>query len=170
MKTLWLVLACGLGLAVRGAEFYVSRAGDDAHDGTSPRRAWRTVDRVNRHVVEAGLGPGDRIQFRGGDSFVGNLVVDRTRGGTREQPVVIGSYGKRRATLLAGGGTGIRVKETPWVVIEALQVRAGRTNDGDGIRFDRVYNDGRRIPGVTIRDCRIEGFAWHGIMIDARCL
>ena len=167
MKTLWLILACGLGLAVRGAEFYVSRAGNDAHDGTSPRHAWKTVDRVNRHVAEFGLAPGDRIRFRGGDSFAGNLMVDRVQGGTREQPVVIGSFGKGKATLLADGGTGIRVKETPWVVIEELQVRAGRTNDGDGIRFDRVHNDGRRIPGVTIRNCRVEGFAWHGVMIDA---
>ena len=51
----------------------------------------------------------DRIQFRGGDCFAGNLVVDRVRGGTRDQPVVIGTYGKGRATLLAGGGTGIRI-------------------------------------------------------------
>ncbi len=149
------------------AVYFVSPQGNDNRSGESPAEAWKTVDRVNRHIQERGLRPGDAIRFRGGGRFPGHLVIDGSPGGTESGPILVSSYDSGRATLLPAGQTGILIRETPWVTVSNLNLEAGQGNDGDGIRCDRVRQGPTRIPGLTIRDCTITGFAWHGIMVDA---
>jgi len=152
---------------VLATDFHVSPDGRDEGSGTRVESAWKSVERANRHIRETGLRPGDRILFRGGATFRGNLVVSGAGGGTRERPVTLGSFGSGRAILDAGGGTGILVRETPWVSIADLEITASVTNDGDGIRFDRIRSNGRRIDGAAVLRCDVHGFAWHGVMVDA---
>lgn len=163
---LLLILLAGLA-AARAADFYVSPHGDDGASGESSGRAWRTLDRLNRHIADSGLKPGDRILLRGGSEFAGGIVISDAGGGTRERPAVVSTFGRGRATLACGGRTGILVRETPWITISNLVLKAGPGNDGDGIRFDRTQATGRRIAGATIQNCLATGFAWHGFMIDA---
>lgn len=117
--------------------------------------------------MDSGTQAGDRFLFRGGANFAGNLVVERLAGGEADQPVTFSSFGRGRATLAAGGGTGILVRDTPWITVSNLCIEAGRTNDGDGIRFDRSRTTTARMVGVRILGCSTRGFAWHGIMVDA---
>ena len=62
--------------SVGGHTYYVSSSsGDDTSPGVSPETPWKTLERV-----EAGdLGPGDRVLFRGGDTFPGTLRAFRCR-------------------------------------------------------------------------------------------
>ncbi len=150
----------------RGGEYYVSPSGDDTASGQHPTTAWRSVDRVNRHLRESNAPGGDQIRFRGGAHFAGNLVLDRSSRGTRDAPFVFGTYGRGPATLGAGRGSGITVRESAWVSITNLVIVAGANNAGDGIRFDRVLQTGGRLEGVRIEHCVTRGFGWHGIMID----
>ena len=54
---------------VTGDAYYVSADGDDANDGRTPVRAWRTLARVSEAVLKAG----DGVFFRRGDVFRGQL-------------------------------------------------------------------------------------------------
>lgn len=67
--------------------FHVSAHGSDDHSGRSPATAWASVARVNAE----GLRPGDRVLFRRGDRWAGNLVI--TASGKPRAPIVVGAYG-----------------------------------------------------------------------------
>src|SRR5260370_42641949 len=75
-----------LANSVFAADYYLSARGDDTHEGTSPGAAWRTIGRANRQA----LGPGDRLLFRGGDAFDGNLVVRISGSPSAKSPITIG--------------------------------------------------------------------------------
>lgn len=77
-------------LEIRGTTYYVSEDGDDANDGLTEARAWRTLARVS----EAALLPGDGVRFRRGDLFRGSL---RTKPG-----VTYAAYGQGPKPKLYG--------------------------------------------------------------------
>lgn len=68
-------------------KFHVSTDGSDDATGLSPDQAWASTARVN----EATLAPGDRVLFRRGDTWTGNVVI--TDSGTKAAPIVVGAYG-----------------------------------------------------------------------------
>ncbi len=72
----------------RAATYHVdSRDGDDQNPGTSPQRAWRTLDPVNATTFV----PGDHLLFRAGTRYRGQL--DFHGSGTAEKPIKVGVYG-----------------------------------------------------------------------------
>jgi hypothetical protein len=72
-----------------GHTYYVSAAaGNDANDGLSPEKAWKSLDKVNVQHFAAG----DRILFQSGSVWHGQL---RPQGsGTEGAPVCIDRYGE----------------------------------------------------------------------------
>ena len=75
--------------------YYVSSSmGNDNNDGTSPARAWKTLDKVNNVSIKAGT----IIALKGGDEFYGNLIINSKKG-TRENPIEITSYGSGKALI-----------------------------------------------------------------------
>ena len=125
-------------------------------NGASTNTAWRTIDRVN----SARLQPGDRVRFEAAASFAGNLFLSARDAGTSNAPVVIGSFGEGRATILAGRQTGITVQNAGGVALENLIVAgAGRTNNtGYGIRCDNTLTNGRRLAGLRIANVEARDF------------
>lgn len=89
-----MVLLAVFAPAALARTYYVSANGHDRRSGRSPHAAWRTITRVNR----AHLKPGDRVLFRGGDSFSDATLVPHASG-TASRPIVFGSYGRRDARL-----------------------------------------------------------------------
>ncbi|MDA0636590.1 right-handed parallel beta-helix repeat-containing protein [Nonomuraea sp. MCN248] len=80
-----------------GTTYYVdSRAGDDAADGTSADRAWRSLDAVNA----AELGPGDTVAVKRGSSFTGSLTLSAS--GTARSPITVKTYGKGARPRISG--------------------------------------------------------------------
>lgn len=78
------------------ATWYVDHQnGCDSADGTSPERAWATLDRVNR----AQLAPGDRVLFRRGGLWRGQL---RPRSGASNAPIVYTAWGEGPKPRLLG--------------------------------------------------------------------
>ena len=73
---------CRDSLEIKGNTYYVSRDGDDNNDGLSPKKAWKSLDRVNK----SWLCEGDGVLFRRGDLFRGEVY---TRAG-----VSYGAYGE----------------------------------------------------------------------------
>jgi parallel beta helix pectate lyase-like protein len=84
----------GIGATCRsvhpGATYYVDAlSGDDANTGTSPQHSWRTLTKVNSTTFH----PGDRILFKSGSSWTGQLWPKGS--GTAEHPIVIDKYGDK---------------------------------------------------------------------------
>lgn len=67
---------------------YVSPKGDDAHDGKSEAKAWRTVAKVNAAAFQ----PGDQILFARGGEWRESLKASSS--GAPGKPIVYGAYGK----------------------------------------------------------------------------
>ena len=156
---------CGLAVARSyGANFFVRTDGNDASLGTSRKAAWRTIERVNRTRLQ----PGDRVLFQAGRGFTGNLLITARDAGTASDPVVIGSFGKGRATILAGAGTGIAVQNAGGIRIENLVVTgAGITNNaGYGVLCDNTLTNGLMLDHLSMVNVEVSGFGKHGILVS----
>jgi hypothetical protein len=96
----------------RGRTFYVATGGRDSNSGANSAHPWRTVGRVDA----AGLRPGDRVLFRGGETFDDNTLMPGEgfmASGTARAPIVFASYGGGRATLTDGVWLGTSA-QAPW--------------------------------------------------------
>jgi hypothetical protein len=157
-----------------GRTFYVSAAGtaDDGNDGRTPAAAWRTIARANA----AGLRAGDALLFRGGDAFRGNLRLGRANAGTARRPVVIGSFGRGRATILAGGGDGVAVRNAGGVRVHDLVFRGAgwgkdagpARNSGSGIAFENALPGDVKLAHVRVDRVEVSGFGRFGITVGGR--
>jgi len=76
-------------LSASGAQYYVdSRAGDDDSPGTTRRKPWRSLEKVNVTRFH----PGDRVLFRAGSAWSGQLLI--TAQGGPGRPVVFQMEGR----------------------------------------------------------------------------
>jgi hypothetical protein len=155
-----------LGVLSNGAfaaDYYVSAAGDDTREGTSQDTAWSTIARANHQA----LGPSDRLFFRGGDVFEGNLVAKATGVPSAKFPITIGSYKKGKATIRAGNGTGISITNNGGVVIRDLIVEGQdrRTNQGSGVLILNTLSEGKQLEFVRVKNVEARGFGKDGIAV-----
>ena len=87
-----------------GTTYYVSAAGNDANNGTSPATAWKTYNKAfsairNNSIVR----PGDRVLFRRGDTFPYTSTVTLVN---TVRDVIIAAYGSGPRPLIQYAGTG----------------------------------------------------------------
>ncbi|MBU4460502.1 MAG: hypothetical protein KJ579_08045 [Verrucomicrobia bacterium] len=99
-RTAWIAAGIAVACLAQGAEgprtFHVDDAsGDDARAGTAPASAWRTLERVKL----ADLRPGDRVLFRRGGTWRGQLVP---RSGAADAAIVYAAYGDGPKPRLLG--------------------------------------------------------------------
>jgi hypothetical protein len=145
------------------ADYHVSASGDDGQAGTTPDRAWRSIARANQQVLR----PGDRLLLRGGDVFEGNLVVKAIGAPSAGSTIVIGSYGKGKATIRAGNATGIVSENTGGLVVRDLVVEGKdrRSNRGSGVSILNTLPNGKRLDFVRIENVEARGFGKYGIAV-----
>ncbi|MEV0601812.1 right-handed parallel beta-helix repeat-containing protein [Streptomyces sp. NPDC050315] len=144
--------------------YYVSPRGDDRDKGSSPGTAWRSLARVERVTLH----PGDRLLLKGGARFSGTVILKRGEAGDASRPVVIGSYGKGRATIEATGSPGVTVHNTAGVAIRDLTLigkGAAYTRDS-GINLYSDLKDGTKLDQVTISRVDVSRFR-AGITVGA---
>ncbi|MBL1083997.1 right-handed parallel beta-helix repeat-containing protein [Streptomyces actinomycinicus] len=152
----------GLYGSTGGRTFYVSAHGDDGADGMSPGSAWRTLHQADRVRYR----PGDRLLLEGGARFEGSLRLDRGEANRPRQPVIVGSYGRGRATVVPSRGPAVEVVDTAGVEVRDLIVRGGSAEalqDG-GISF---YNDSaspKRPAHIVVSEVDVSGFR-HGVQV-----
>ena len=83
--------------AVAQSNYFVSSSsGDDKLNGLSVDTAWASLERVNSAVLR----PGDLVQFKAGDSFFGQLVIDES--GSAEKPIYFTSFGAGEPPVIDG--------------------------------------------------------------------
>lgn len=82
-----------------GTAYYVDSAGgDDASNGRSVRRPWRSLGRVNAGV----FGPGDRILLKSGSRWAGFLSPGGS--GAAGRPIIVSRYGTGPKPAIDAGG------------------------------------------------------------------
>jgi len=147
-------------------DYFVGTSGDDRASGTSPDTAWRSVGQVSARSFL----PGDRVLFQGNQEFRGNLRLDRKSAGRTNAPVVITSFGRGRARLLAGRESGITIESAGCITISNLMVVGdGPTNNlGYGVLFDNRLDDFERLEDVRIENVDVGGFGIFGILISGK--
>lgn len=92
------LLSGAAGLA-RGATYYIdSNRGHDTDPGTSPEKAWQTLEKVNATVFH----PGDRVLFRSGATWRGQLLLKVS--GANGRPLVVDRYGTGSMPKIDGEG------------------------------------------------------------------
>ncbi|MFJ7933836.1 FIMAH domain-containing protein [Sporosarcina sp. NPDC096371] len=83
-----------------GTSYYIDETnGNDISDGTSPKSAWKSLDKVNSFTFL----PGDQILFKAGEEWSGQLHPKGS--GTEAKPIRIGKYGEGEKPLIQGEGT-----------------------------------------------------------------
>ncbi len=75
-----------------------SEKGNDENSGTSQRKAWRTLRRVNSTVFAAG----DKILFKAGTNYKGQLKPQGS--GSQSKPIIIDMYGDGNKPRIDGEG------------------------------------------------------------------
>jgi hypothetical protein len=130
------------------AVYYVdSAAGDDAANGMEPAKPWRSVERVN----QTRLGPGDKVLFKAGGQWSGQLKPQGS--GNEKQRITIGRYGEGALPRIDGGGMvpdAVLIQNQSFIEVADLHVtnqgasrapwRTGVRVSADGIgKMQRVY-------------------------------
>jgi hypothetical protein len=138
-----------------GNIYYVSSSGNDAHDG-SLKHPWKTLAKAK----EGNYKPGDRICFRGGETFSGCLSLNHVSG-LSGKPVTISSYGEGNAVINGVNGSGIRLSDCKYMVVSKLHISgSGRKNNLNGSGMDVLHSS-----FVTLGNLEVSGFRNAGVWI-----
>ena len=144
--------------------YYVSKSGDDSRDGLSIQTAWRSLDKIS----DFDFNPGDSLMLEGGVEFKGTINLASDDNGSPGKPVVVTSYGNKKAKIAAGEGDGLQANNTSFIRIVSLKFEGSgvSSNKGNGIHF--FANDSLKSPSdIEVIDCDVRGFKTFGIGFGA---
>lgn len=100
--------------------YYVDATnGNDANDGLSATRAWKSLERANQVTFRSG----ERLLLKRGEVFGGELEV--TGKGTSAQPVVVDAYGEGDKPCIAGNDQSLyamRILNSDYVTVQNLEI------------------------------------------------
>jgi hypothetical protein len=104
---LWSLCATlSLGTSCLAATYYISSSeGNDANDGLSPSRPWKSLYKVSLESQPGRIRAGDAVLLKRGDQWEGQM---RFYGrGTAEAPMLLGAYGTGPKPVIYGDGRGL---------------------------------------------------------------
>ena len=111
-----------------GTSYYVdSGQGNDSNRGTSPTAPWKTLAKLNSTT----FAPGDRILFKSGASWTGQLWPKGS--GSAQRPIVIDKYGGEAKPVINGDGQAedaVLLKNQEYWEINNLEVTNHGTTPG----------------------------------------
>lgn len=124
--------------------------GNDANDGLSAAKAWKSLERASRITFRSG----EKLLLKRGEMFGGELEV--TGKGTSTQPVVIDAYGKGDKPCIVGNERSLyamRILNSDYVTVRNLEI---------------VNTGSQPLPGRTGLkiECRNYGVSHH-ITVDS---
>ncbi|WP_316794496.1 hypothetical protein [Pedobacter frigoris] len=144
-------------------KYYVDQQnGNDNQPGTSVKRAWRTLDKVNSQVFK----PGDRVFFKRGSKWQGQLVPKGS--GTAENPIIFSAYGRGALPVIAAEGKftdAVLIKNISHVTIQFFDI----SNFDPAVKEQKTGPTGVRILSEnigTISNIRISDLYVHDINGD----
>lgn len=160
-----LLLVIGLAVCVHscretvGNSYYIDPSSRSQMEDGSREHPFKSFEKLSQLT----LGRGDCILLAGGVEHRGPLSVENVKA-DKEHPLLIGSYGKGRAVINAGRGTGVRIARSEFVTVRNLSIHGSGYRSEDG-------NDGSGLHCVASRYMDIDsilctGFLWNGVLIE----
>ena len=154
-----------VSLYCHSASYYFSTSGLDTNDGTSPSTPWLSISKINTMVIN----PGDKIHFKAGDTFEGNILLDAKDANDPTTPILFTSYGTGRATIHTSGTSvnGFKALNTQGITITNLNFK-GDGNDfvvetNSGILFESTLTSSAKLTSFEVRNVEVSKFANTGI-------
>lgn len=147
---LLLLIGCS---APMSSYFVDAQLGNDTNPGTL-EKPFKTIERVNSLQLKVG----NSVLFAGGQTFAGTIKLSGVSG-TKEKPIVIGSYGNGRAIINGENGNAIQADSCSWLRVKTLVVVGNgrlKGNTGSGVEFRRTLN-------CSIDSIESSGFLWSGV-------
>lgn len=159
------------------ATYYVDNlAGLDGNSGTSSNAAWQSLGKVSGRTFQ----PGDRVLFKAGGSWTGEL--DLNGNGTLASPIVVDQYGSGPKPFINGGGyeCAVRLQGVSYWEVNNLELSndGGPTLSGPsdyraGVLVKSAFTAIRNhiyLRNLTIHDIfPTTGAYGHGIHVIAAC-
>lgn len=164
------------GASLPAGQYFVAQNGNDFDTGASLAHPWKTIGKVLANSYAAG----STISFNGGDSFIGDIVINST---LTPGPFTVNSYGAGQAHILSGNSQPcVEDNAVPNVTINNLDCRgagdgnAGRDSGAYGILINGTSQQppspifvfpvwsSLHILGVTISNNTISGYGWYAVI------
>lgn len=150
--------------ACKPVSYFVSASvGNDKNNGLSESRPWATLKRVTHQDLQ----PGDKVSFKSGDLFKGQLVVDES--GVDGAPIHFTAYGSGELPIIDGAAmvrgshlAAILVVDQDHLEFSHLNIRNFRKKSRDSVSdYDAfgilVKNTGKR---------NLRGFNLHNLVVE----
>ncbi|MCP4455449.1 MAG: right-handed parallel beta-helix repeat-containing protein [Planctomycetes bacterium] len=141
-----------------GETYYVDAVrGLDAHSGLSPAQAWKSLVKVISQIFR----PGDRILFKSGTRYAGQLVPQGSgrRVNDRLQPIVIDRYGEGARPRIDGEGkvrSTLSLYNVEYWQVSGLEItNTGETREAGRRGVTIHIKDFGTAHGITLRDLHI---------------
>lgn len=148
-----LLLSCISQKSGPSESIYVDNTnGNDNNQGTI-KEPLKSISEINNRVREKTLD----VYFAGGQTFPGTLILKNIKG-TKTNPVIIGSWGKGRATIDGGNNEALKIEDCTNLTISDLNLRGNGRKDGNisnGLSLSRTSRS-------KILNMKSEGFQKSG--------
>ena len=143
-----------------------SDTGNDAHDGSSPEFAWRTIGRANRQT----LAPGDRLLFKRGCTWHEPLRLAGL--GTAAAPIIVSTFGAGpRPRLMADETVVANNGSIAWLEVRGLEICGTIPFDPhqreQGQQHGIAFACADIAEGLRIVDCVVHDVSGKGILFNA---
>ncbi|HYM76858.1 MAG TPA: right-handed parallel beta-helix repeat-containing protein [Candidatus Dormibacteraeota bacterium] len=148
-----LTIYAGQATAHIGTTYYVdSNSGNDGSAGTSSTSPWKTIAKVNAITFH----PGDRILFKSGDSWTGQLWPKGS--GTAELPITIDKYGGDALPIINGAGLAedaVLLKNQEYWEVRNLEVTNTGTTPDKRRGVDVVAENVGELHHIYLQDLKV---------------
>lgn len=144
--------------SVSGRSYYISNSGNDNNSGTVVK-PFKTINKVNSLELKAG----DAVYFKAGETFKGSLLLTKGIRGTKQQPVIISSYGNGHATIDARDSVGLTLYKSSYVKLNHIFLHGSGRKAGNIRNGLYILN----CDHINVDDLNISGFQKSGLLIYA---
>jgi len=162
-KILLLLIASCAALYTYAGTYYINnKTGNDASDGLSPAKAWRSLATVNQHTFM----PGDSMLFARNGVWEGQLAPSGS--GNAKAPIVFSAYGSGALPEIEAGGhfrDAILLRNLQHIVVEYLAA----SNLDSSVEFQKTGPTGVRVMAEnigTLHHIRLANLYIHDINGD----
>ncbi|MEO8110260.1 MAG: right-handed parallel beta-helix repeat-containing protein [Ginsengibacter sp.] len=160
IKTMLTVLACVILLIYvndcPGRSYYLSTSGNNKNDG-SINNPFKSIAYLNTIKLKAG----DTIFLKANESFSGSLILDSTKSGIKNKPIVITSYGNGNAIINGGNESAIAIYNSSYANVCNLICEGSGRKNGNTKNGVAISNCGY----ITLENIAISGFQKAGLLV-----